>query len=75
MRRSIRRSCSGSGEVLADDTHDPAIEQTAMVKSERCRRARRTGWPACVFLPDYAKIGYGHYTYNEESADERDLFV
>ena len=65
-------------EALLDDTHDPAIEQQIKaVKSELLvsPRAAVGQGLAGLRLPyrDYAKIGYGHYTYTKNQPDERDL--
>ncbi|MGC3974016.1 MAG: tetratricopeptide repeat protein [Nitrospira sp.] len=65
-------------EALLADTHDPAIEQQIQaVKSELLvspRAAVGQGLDG-LRLPyrDYAKIGYGHYTYTKNQPDERDL--
>lgn len=65
-------------EALLADTHDPAIEQQIQaVKSELLvsPRAAVGQGLAGLRLPyrDYAKIGYGHYTYTKNQPDERDL--
>lgn len=65
-------------EALLADTHDPAIEQQVQaVKSELLvsPRAAVGQGLAGLRLPyrDYAKIGYGHYTYTKNQPDERDL--
>jgi len=64
-------------EALLADTHDPAIEQRIRaVKSELLVSPRAVvgqGLPG-LRLPyrDYAKIGYGHYSYTKNQPDERD---
>jgi YaiO family outer membrane protein len=65
-------------EALLAETHDPAIEQRVRaVKSELLvsPRAKVGQGLTGLRLPyrDYAKIGYGHYSYTKNQPDERDL--
>lgn len=65
-------------QALADETHDPDIErQLQAVKSELLvsPRAIIGQGMAGLRLPyrDYAKLGYGHYSYTRNQPDERDL--
>lgn len=65
-------------EALLADTHDPAIEQQInAVKSELLVSPRAAVGQGLTGLRlpyrDYAKIGYGHYTYTKNQPDERDL--
>ena len=65
-------------EVLLAETHDPAIEQQIRaVKSELLVSPRAAVGQGLTGLRlpyrDYAKIGYGHYSYTKNQPDERDL--
>ena len=65
-------------EALLADTHDPAIEQQIhAVKSELLVSPRAAVGQGLTGLRlpyrDYAKIGYGHYSYTKNQPDERDL--
>lgn len=65
-------------QALADETHDPDIErQLQAVKSELLVSPRAIVGQglAGLRLPyrDYAKLGYGHYSYTRNQPDERDL--
>lgn len=65
-------------ETLLAETHDPAIEQQIRaVRSELLvsPRAAVGQGLAGLRLPyrDYAKIGYGHYSYTKNQPDERDM--
>lgn len=65
-------------EELVAETQDPEIEkQLNAVKSELLvsPRARVGQGLTGLRLPyrDYAKIGYGHYSYTKNQPDERDL--
>ena len=65
-------------EALLAETHDPAIEQQInAVKSELLVSPRAAVGQGLTGLRlpyrDYAKIGYGHYTYTKNQPDERDL--
>lgn len=65
-------------EALLADTHDPAIEQQIQaVKSELLVSPRAAVGQGLTGLRlpyrDYAKIGYGHYSYTKNQPDERDL--
>lgn len=64
--------------VLAAETHDPEIEQQLRnVESELpvSPRAAVGQGATGLRLPyrDYAKTGYGHYSYTRNQPDERDL--
>ena len=65
-------------EALLADTHDPAIEQQIKaVKSELLVSPRAAVGQGLTGLRlpyrDYAKVGYGHYSYTKNQPDERDL--
>lgn len=65
-------------EALAAETHDPDIEQQLRnVQSELLVSPRAAVGQGLTGLRlpyrDYAKIGYGHYTYTRSQPDERDL--
>ncbi|MCC6140797.1 MAG: tetratricopeptide repeat protein [Nitrospira sp.] len=65
-------------EALVAETHDPEIEQQLRnVRSELLvsPRAAVGQGLAGLRLPyrDYAKLGYGHYSYTKGIPDERDL--
>lgn len=65
-------------EALVAETHDPAIEQQLRaVKSELLVSPRAAVGQGLTGLRlpyrDYAKIGYGHYSYTKNQPDERDL--
>ncbi len=65
-------------ETLLADTHDPAIaERLDAVKSELLVSPRAAVGQGLTGLRlpyrDYAKIGYGHYSYTKNQPDERDL--
>ena len=65
-------------EILLAETHDPAIEQQIRaVKSELLVSPRAVVGQGLTGLRlpyrDYAKIGYGHYSYTKNQPDERDL--
>ncbi len=65
-------------EALLAETHDPAIEQRIdAVKSELLVSPRAAVGQGLTGLRlpyrDYAKIGYGHYSYTKNQPDERDL--
>ncbi|MDH4186613.1 MAG: tetratricopeptide repeat protein [Nitrospira sp.] len=65
-------------EALAAETHDPEIERAwQAVKSEILVSPRAAVGQGLTGLRlpyrDYAKIGYGHYTYTRGQPDERDL--
>lgn len=65
-------------EALVAETHDPDIEQQLRnVRSELLVSPRAAVGQGLTGLRlpyrDYAKIGYGHYTYTRSQPDERDL--
>lgn len=65
-------------EALAAETHDPEIEQRLRnVQSELLVSPRAAVGQGLTGLRlpyrDYAKIGYGQYTYTRNQPDERDL--
>ncbi len=65
-------------EALVAETHDPEIEkQLNAVKSELLVSPRAAVGQGLTGLRlpyrDYAKIGYGHYSYTKNQPDERDL--
>ena len=65
-------------EALLAETHDPAIEQRIhAVQSELLVSPRASVGQGLTGLRlpyrDYAKIGYGHYSYTKNQPDERDL--
>ncbi|THJ20077.1 MAG: tetratricopeptide repeat protein [Nitrospira sp. CG24D] len=65
-------------EALVAETHDPEIEQQLRnVQSELLvspRAAVGQGLTGlCLPYRDYAKLGYGHYSYTKGIPDERDL--
>lgn len=65
-------------EALVAETHDPDIErQWRNVQSELLVSPRAAVGQGLTGLRlpyrDYAKIGYGHYTYTRSQPDERDL--
>lgn len=65
-------------EALVAETHDPDIEeQWRKVQSELMVSPRAAVGQGLTGLRlpyrDYAKIGYGHYTYTKGIPDERDL--
>ncbi len=65
-------------EALLAETHDPGLEQQInAVKSELLVSPRAAVGQGLTGLRlpyrDYAKIGYGHYTYTKNQPDERDL--
>lgn len=65
-------------EALLADTNDPDIEQRLLaVKSELLVSPRAAVGQGLTGLRlpyrDYAKIGYGHYSYTKNQPDERDL--
>ena len=65
-------------ETLLAETHDPAIEERIRaVKSELMVSPRAAVGQGLTGLRlpyrDYAKIGYGHYSYTKNQPDERDL--
>ncbi|MCS6289494.1 MAG: tetratricopeptide repeat protein [Nitrospira sp.] len=65
-------------EALLAETQDPDIEQRLRaVKSELLVSPRAAVGQGLIGLRlpyrDYAKIGYGHYSYTKNQPDERDL--
>ncbi len=65
-------------EALVAETHDPDIEQQLRnVRSELLVSPRAAVGQGLTGLRlpyrDYAKIGYGHYSYTRNQPDERDL--
>ncbi len=65
-------------EALLAETHDPSIAQRIeAVKSELLVSPRAAVGQGLTGLRlpyrDYAKIGYGHYSYTKNQPDERDL--
>ncbi|MBS0169635.1 MAG: tetratricopeptide repeat protein [Nitrospira sp.] len=65
-------------ETLLAETHDPEIAQRIdAVKSELLVSPRAAVGQGLTGLRlpyrDYAKIGYGHYSYTKNQPDERDL--
>ncbi|SPP64943.1 tetratricopeptide repeat protein [Nitrospira lenta] len=76
--RGDRTEALARYEALAAETHDPDIEQQLRnVQSELLvsPRAAVGQGLAGLRLPyrDYAKVGYGYYTYTRGQPDERDL--
>ncbi|CAE6712235.1 hypothetical protein NSPZN2_11274 [Nitrospira defluvii] len=76
--RGDRSEALARYEALLAETHDPAIEQRiAAVKSELLVSPRAAVGQGLTGLRlpyrDYAKIGYGHYSYTKNQPDERDL--
>ncbi len=76
--RGNRQEALQRYEALLAETHDPAIEQQLRaVQSELLVSPRAAVGQGLTGLRipyrDYAKIGYGHYSYTKNQPDERDL--
>ncbi|MDR4478590.1 MAG: tetratricopeptide repeat protein [Nitrospira sp.] len=76
--RGDRQEALQRYEALLAETHDPAIEQQLRaVRSELLVSPRAAVGQGLTGLRlpyrDYAKIGYGHYSYTKNQPDERNL--
>ncbi len=76
--RGDRTEALGLYEAIFAETKDPEVQrQIQSVKAELVTslRARIGQGLAGLRLPyrDYAKVGYGHYSYTNNQPDERDL--